>query len=175
MERSFDSTEETKAIIGALLDALRTAQSLIELDIVRDDAGCLLRIRAAIAEGERAERSYAHDAHRALFAELLATSRAVVAAERDGGISQADLWRIARECANTVVSKVNANRYALSIEVNAWCKEEGLPELGDPNEVLVLPGMTPGQIARLTPLLAIWRKATWPVHPDTAPVTPIRK
>lgn len=35
-----------------LLEALRTAETLIALDIIRDDAGCLKRVRAAIAKAE---------------------------------------------------------------------------------------------------------------------------
>lgn len=53
--RTEDTTEahcELHIAAPELLEALRGAETLISADIVRDDAGCLAKIRAAIAKAE---------------------------------------------------------------------------------------------------------------------------
>jgi hypothetical protein len=42
------------SIVPEMLEALKTAELLIALDIVRDDAGCLIKIREAIAKAKEA-------------------------------------------------------------------------------------------------------------------------
>jgi hypothetical protein len=141
-----------------LIGALRIAEQLIAADIVRDDVGCLARIRAALADADPVDQI--HGANRQLFAELLAVCRAVVEAERDGGVSMADLWSYARDLARAAASKANGSRFALGLELEAWSAEQKLPNPGNANEMLLRPELTDWQRRWLAHFSLAWAAAS---------------
>jgi hypothetical protein len=113
---------------------------------------------------------------RTIFADLVEAARAYNDAHRDGGISGADLWKWAHDLTESALARVNSDRAALRLELEAWCYQNALAVPHAPEDLFKTSALSRRQTQWLLTFLRLWDDAPvasdTPDPPTTSPADP---
>ena len=109
---------------------------------------------------------------RTIFADLVEAARAYHDAHRDGGISGADLWTWAHDLTESALARVNRDRGALRLELEAWCHQNALVVPPSPEDLFKTTTLSRRQTHWLLTFIRLWDEAPAASDNSEPPTTP---